>query len=279
MSSIKNQRLDVTYASISKAQKLDIFIPEGKGPFPAVVLIHGGGFFSGDKESEYTIAKKLVENGYVAVPINYRLSGEAVFPAAVHDCKAAIRFIRANAKKHKVDPEKIGVWGASAGGNLSAMMGVSSGDKFIDGTVGRYTPISTKVRAVVDWFGPINFSTMESEANDLGLTGFMGRAFNTDIEAAYLGLDNISDDPDWVALANPTTYMDSEDSAFFIQVGDADPLIPYTQSVNFYKALLKEMGADKVKFELLKGAGHGGSQFDSDLNLEKVITFLNNHLK
>ena len=270
---------DVAYADSSPAQTMDIQVPAGEGPFPTVIYVHGGGFFTGDKSAGSTYMDVLVENDYVAVSINYRLSGEAPFPAAVQDCKAAVRYLRANASRYRINSDRMGSWGDSAGGNLAAMLGTSSGDDFTEDLTLGNENYSSKVQATVDWFGPINFSTMESEAATLGLTGFMGTGFNTALEADYLGLDHISDDPALVALANPTSYIDVDDAAFFIQVGDADPLVPYTQSENFYQALLAELGTNKVNFELIEGAGHGGSEFDDPSNLEKVISFFDTYLK
>ncbi|MEM6845433.1 MAG: alpha/beta hydrolase [Bacteroidota bacterium] len=255
---------------------MDIFIPEGDGPFPAVILIHGGGFKFGDKKSEYTLAKTLLDRGYVTIAVNYRLSGEAVFPSAVHDIKAAIRFTKANAKKYFIDPEKIGTWGSSAGGNLSAMMGTSAGVDFLDGHIGEYDNYSTRIQACVNWFGPINFATMIGEARNLGFK----ESFDVSVESKYMGTE--ASDPandSLVQKANPTTYIDQNDPPFFIQAGNKDPLIPYTQSQNFANALLKALGPDKVYFELIEGGKHGGSKFTDDKNLEKVIAFLDKHLK
>ena len=271
--------LDVSYASTSSAQVMDIYIPEGEGPFPTVVYIHGGGFFTGDKSAGNTYTNFLLENAYVAVSINYRLSGEAIFPAAVHDCKAAVRFLKANATTYRINASKIGSWGDSAGGNLAAMLGTSSSDNFTEDLALGNEDFSSKVNATVAWFPPINFSTIVAEANELGLTGFMGAGVNTDLEANYMGLNSIEENPALVALANPTTYIDSDDAAFFIQAGSADPLVPYSQSENFSQALLAELGTDNVTFELIEGAGHGGSEFDDIVNLEKVISFFDLHLR
>ena len=276
MPSIKNQHLNIAYASDSDAQILDIFIPQGDGPFPAVILIHGGAFRLGDKVMDYDTAKVLVANGYAAIPINYRLSGEALFPAAIHDCKAAIRYIRANSEKYNIDPNKIASMGASAGGYFSAMMGTSAGDKYIDGTVGNYEHFSSDIAAAVIWFGPIDFSTMVSEAKMLG----MKEDYNVDNETKFLGVDaNDSANAAIVARANPTTYIDVNDPPVFIQVGSEDPLVPYTQSLNFYKALKNVMGTEQVSYELIKGAGHGGKEFNTDNNLDKVVGFFDKYLK
>ncbi len=158
---------NVSYATSSSAQKMDIYIPEGTGPFPVVVLIHGGAFMMGDKSGEASNAAALVANGIAAVSINYRLSGEAKFPAQIEDCKAALRFLRANAAKYNLNPDKIGSWGASAGGNLSSLLGTSSGVAELEGASLGNSGFSSKVIASVDWFGPINFLTMDAEATAL----------------------------------------------------------------------------------------------------------------
>lgn len=267
---------DVAYAQTSAAQKLDIYMPAGAGPFPAVVLIHGGAFKRGDKAMDAAHAATLVAKGYVAVAINYRLSGEAKFPAAVHDAKAAVRFIRARASNYRINPDKIGVWGASAGGHLAAMVGTSGGDTYLEGNEGAHLGVSSRVQAVVDWFGPINFAGMVGEGLALGFAA----SYNVDNESAYLGVD--ANSPANLALvqrSNPATYIDAQDPPFFIQVGGADPLIPYTQSLNFYTALKPVLGEARVSVEKLEGAGHGGAQFSSTANLSKVVAFLDRHLR
>jgi acetyl esterase/lipase len=248
---------DVAYATTSSAQKIDVYVPAGVGPFPAVVLIHGGAFKAGDKGMEAANAAKLVANGYVAITVNYRLSGEAIFPAAVHDCKAAVRFVRANASTYKINPNKIASWGASAGGNLSAIIGTSGGDAYLEGTQGAYLTTSSTVQAAIDWFGPINFATMVPEALALGFAS----TYNVANESQYLGIADANDPPFW------------------IQAGSVDPLIPYTQSFNFYKDLKAVLGETKVGFELIDGAGHGGALFSTEANLNKAISFLDSKLK
>lgn len=266
---------DLVYADTSAAQALDLYLPEGAGPFPVVVLVHGGGFFTGDKAASASSAEFLVSQGIAAAGINYRLSGEATFPAAVEDSKAAVRFLRANAETYRLDADRIGSWGESAGANLAAMLGTSSGDDVVEGASLGNPSQSSKVTATVAMFPPVDFLTIDVEADALGFTT------NTDaadsFESQYMGFP-VQSDPATTALANPTTYIDAGDAAFLVQAGDADPLIPYTQSRNFADALRAELGDDRVSFDLFEGAGHGGGVFESDENLAKIATFFLSNL-
>lgn len=267
---------NVAYASLSSAQKLDVYVPAGAGPFPAVVLIHGGAFMMGDKGGETTNANALTAKGYVAISINYRLSGEAKFPAQIYDIKAAVRFARANAATYRINPLKMGSWGGSAGGNLSAMLGTTGGVADLEGADLGNASQSSRVLAAVDWFGPINFLTMDAEAQALGFTINTNAA--TSPESKYLG-STVPTVPDLVARANPASYITSDDAAFFIQAGSVDRNIPYTQSLNFHSALVAAKGADQASYELLAGAGHGTSEFSTSANLAKVMAFFDKHLK
>lgn len=275
---------DVAYASKSSSQKLDIYLPNtGNGPFPVIVAIHGGAFMQGDKSSgEVNDELTGLNKGYAVVSINYRLSGEAIFPAAVYDVKAAIRYIKANASKYNLNPDKIAVWGDSAGGNLAAMLGTTAGVKELeDLSMGNETQTSN-VQAVVDFFGPINFTTMDDENKASGISSKVSNVQThstaTSPESKYVGAD-ITTVADKVKQTNPTTYLTSDDTPFFIENGTLDPNVPTQQSVDFAAALEKVIGKDKVTYIKLEGAGHGGSQFDDTANLAKVFAFLDKYLK
>ncbi|MFD2161195.1 alpha/beta hydrolase fold domain-containing protein [Paradesertivirga mongoliensis] len=148
--------------------ELDVFFPKerSKSGYPAVLMIHGGGWRSGDRSHNTPTAKVLAENGYVAVSVEYRLSTEATYPAAVHDLKTAIRWIRANARKYNIDTSKVATWGCSAGGQLAALLGTTAGNARLEGQ-GGYTKHSSAVQAIVDVDGTLAFIHPESgEGND-----------------------------------------------------------------------------------------------------------------
>jgi len=270
-SSITKKYLNIAYNTESATQKLDIYVPEGAGPFPVIMAIHGGAFMMGSKDSgDLASMIKAVNKGYAVVSVGYRLSGEAKFPAAIDDIQSAIKFVKDNANQYNLNPNKFAAWGGSAGGNLAALAG-TKGDK----------TKNTDVQAVVDWFGPIYFSTIDQEFSALGLTPAMGSTNNANSpETRYLGqtIGSIEAEP-LVMQASPQTYISVNSPAFLIQHGTADRNIPITQSENFASKLQLIIGADKVTFEKIEGASHGGTQFDSQENLDKVFSFLDKYLK
>lgn len=149
---------------------MDIYLPNSKGPYPVVIWIHGSGFESGDKSgNESKPAKEALLRGYAVVSINYRLSKDAKFPAQINDVKAAIRFLRANAKEYNLNPDKTAVWWNSGGGGLAALAGTSGNVEELQNNSLGYSNVSDQVQAVVDQKGPINFNTMLPELqNDTG---------------------------------------------------------------------------------------------------------------
>jgi acetyl esterase/lipase len=267
---------DAAYATLSEAQKLDLYLPEGEGPFPVVVSIHGGGFMMGDKADAMGTAgfDQLLAEGYAVAAVNYRLSGEATFPAAVEDVKAAVRWLRANAATYNLNPDAIGAWGASAGGNLAAMLGTSCGAAEIEGADLGNADQSSCVQAVVDWFGPTDFLQMDAQFEGTDCPQTHDAADSP--ESAYLGAP-IQDVPELAAQANPITYVTAGAPPFLIQHGTADCNVPPQQSQLLYDALTAA-GAD-AGLTLIDGAGHGGSQFWEAANWQMVVDFLNANLK
>ena len=266
---------DLAYADQSEAQKLDLYIPTtGEGPFPVVVMVHGGGFMFGDKAdgAGLTGVDQLLEAGYAVASINYRLSGEAIWPAQINDAKAAVRFLRANAAQYNLDPERFGAWGASAGGNLVALLGTTCGVAELEGADLGNADQSSCVQAVVDWFGPIDFLAMDAQFAGTGCPPTHDAADSP--ESMLVGAP-IQTVPEIVATTNPMNYIDATDAPFLIQHGSADCNIPPVQGKNLADAL----GADKATYTLIDGAGHGGSQFETPENLQLVLDFLNQYLK
>jgi len=165
VSHILRKWLDIPYASLSPSQKLDIYLPdEGNGPFPVLLFIHGGAFALGDKGDIQVLAPlKGLKRGYALVSVNYRLSGEAIFPASLQDVKAAIRCLRANGKQYLLDTNRLAAFGGSAGGNLAAMICVTANvTEFDDPNLGNLT-YPCNVQAAVDWFGPTDFLEMDGQ--------------------------------------------------------------------------------------------------------------------
>lgn len=277
--SIKRKFLNVAYATVSPTQKLDIYLPDaGKGPFPVIIFTHGGAFKMGDKgDGQVNGALEGVKHGYAVVSVNYRLSGEAIFPASPEDIKAAIRFVRANAKKYQLNPTKLAAWGNSSGANMASLIGTTGDVKTFDNSKLGNAGQSSAVQAVVDWYGPIHFDQMDAQFKASG----KGRPDHDEAaspESAYLG-QPIQQAPALVKRASPATYISKNDPPFFIEHGTADPIVPTQQSQNFYADLVKVLGKDKVTLTLLDGAGHGGPQFETPENLAKVFAFLDKYLK
>ena len=284
-SEINTQFLDISYGTVSDTQTLNIYLPnDGEGPFPVIVAIHGGAFKMGSATGgDVEAMLEGVNRGYAVVSINYRLSGEAIFPAAVNDCKAAIRYIKAHAGEYNLDSEHIAVWGDSAGGNLAAMIGTTGNVDTLNGENMENLEFDSSVQAVVDWFGPLEFLTMDEQFSESGITPVFGNTSSeTSPESQYIG-QLITNDVELTQKANPSTYistMDIENSpSFLIQHGTADGNVPSQQSINFAKDLSATIGDAKVTLELLEGAGHGTSEFTTTENLDKVFAFLDDILK
>jgi acetyl esterase/lipase len=288
LSYIKQKFMDVKYGSVSPTQTCDIYLPNDvKGPVPVIVDIHGGAFMlkkiTSKDVNELEVVDAGVRHGYAVVSINYRLSGEARFPRAVNDAKAVIRFIRANAKKYNIDPNKVISWGGSAGGNLSAMLGTTGSVKNLDGDNKENLEYSSAVQAVVDWFGPCDFLKYDKQFKESGKVTPFGSVFSpTSGETLYIGQD-ITKDKNFTELANPETYIPTMDKAtapyFIIQHGKEDLNIPTVQSVNLATKLKAKLGDDRVYLELIPGARHGDPAFSTKANFEKVFKLLKEHLK
>jgi acetyl esterase/lipase len=258
---------DLPYVSGGhERQKLDLYLPKTKEKTPLIIRIHGGAWLAGSKESEGP--QDYLSNGFAVASINYRLSQHAVFPAQIQDCKAAVRYLRANAQKYNLDPNHFGVWGPSAGGHLAALLGTTGDINEFD--VGENLSVSSSVQAVVDYFGPTDFLQMDEHRLP---DGMVHNAADSP-ESKLIG-GNIQDNPEKVAKANPITYVTKDAPPFLIIHGDKDPLVPHHQS-ELLEAALKKAGVP-VSFYTVKGGGHGGFK---DPNVPKLTKeFFEKHLK
>ncbi|MEI7848278.1 MAG: alpha/beta hydrolase [Chloroflexota bacterium] len=274
--------MDLPYASLSVAQQLDVYLPdEGQGPFPVIISIHGGAFMIGYKRDTQALPMlEGLKRGYAVVSINYRMSREAKFPALVQDVKAAIRWVRTESEKWGFYPQKIAVWGGSAGGYQAAMAGVTSGVPELDDLSLGNAQESSEVQAVVDWFGPTDFLKMDEQ---IAAAGFIQgpeeeHSGEQSPESLILGAQ-ITLIPDQVRAANPETYIKANLPPFLIQHGTSDDIVPCLQSVYFVEKLTAQLGTEWVTLELLEGARHADPRFGTPENVERVFAFLDKYLK
>ncbi|UCG57772.1 MAG: alpha/beta hydrolase [Phycisphaerales bacterium] len=267
---------DIVYARVgSRELLLDLYLPaKSPAPSPVIVWVHGGGWLGGSKGSGGR-ARPMLGRGYAVVDVGYRLSGEAIFPAQIQDCKAAVRWVRANADKYSLDPGRIGAWGSSAGGHLVALLG-TAGDvrEFDTGANARY---SSRVQAVCDWFGPTDFTQMDKHSLDG--SSLIHDAPNSP-ESLLVG-GPIQEEPHRSAArkANPITYVTKDDPPFLIMHGDKDMLVPLHQSELLHDALTK--AGVVARLYVVKGGGHGlrGGEDRSEKLFEIAADFFDRHLK
>lgn len=252
--------------------KLDLYRPldTPKALMPAVVFIHGGGWRSGDKGTYRMLASRLAERGYFCVSINYRLSGEAPFPAAIEDCKAAVRWVRANAAKYHVDKKRVGAVGDSAGGHLVAFLGTSD-DKDYPGKGGNPSE-SARLQAVAPYYGVFDFT----------LTGGVSAAAVKVVEA-FVGAP-YAEKPRLYRDASPIAYVTKDDPPFMLVHGENDAIVAIAQSERMLEAL-KKAGVEASLLRV-KNAAHGltptfgGPVSPSRAEVDDaVFKFLDKHLK
>lgn len=266
-----NEFSDVSYVTGSSDphQILDIKIPDGKGPFPLVVFIHGGAWVRGDKtDSEVGGAmEKALEDGYAVASINYRYAQDAQWPAQIFDCKAAIRHLRANAEDYRIDPEQIAVWGCSAGAHLAQMMGTTNGiERFEDKNMGN-AEASSEVQAVVSYYGISDVSTWEMAdwLSDITTTG-------KDPVTTLLG-DNYTEEQ---ALdASPITHVSEKSAPMYLGHGKNDDLVAYNQSVTMADKMRASLGNELVDTYYPNNAAHAQESFwNSAATVKTALNFL-----
>ena len=265
---LADTQTDIEYAKVGETSlKLDLHRPQGENP-PLIVYVHGGGWRAGSKE-DVPIAD-LYDKGFAIASVDYRLSTQAVFPAQVHDIKAAIRFLRANADVFHLNTTKIAIIGSSAGGHLAALVGVSNGNPDLEGKVGEHLDQSSDVQTIVSYYGASNLETILSQSTP------KGRDFRIPALKLLLG-DTPDKKPELARLASPVTHLDKHDPPLLLIHGDADPQMPPQQSQELAKAY-ESLGLP-VTLILLPGSLHGGAEFYDEERTGIVAKFLDKVLR
>jgi len=254
----------------NRRQSLDLYVPKNAAStnLPLIVFIHGGAWRGGDKRVGLGKLRRYLADGrYAGASVGYRLSQHAVWPAQIHDCKAAIRYLRANARSHGIDPERIAVWGSSAGGHLVGMLGVSGGVDELEGSLGPHTNVSSRVQAVVNFYGPSRLLTM----NDFD--SVMDHNAPDSPESQLIGAP-VQEAKDKARAASPFHFTSKDDAPFLHVHGTQDKLVPLNQSQVFDQALRKA-GVESTLLTI-EGGGHGG--FRNPKVNETVGRFFDHHL-
>lgn len=255
---------DLAYGDHER-NKLDLYVPKADKPLPLVIWVHGGAWEAGDK-SGGNPALSLLRHGYAVASVNYRFSKHAPFPAQSADVRAAVRYLRANAKKYNLHPDQFGAWGASAGGHLVALLAVGADVKELDGKNTSHPKVSSAVQAVIDWFGPTDMAALSpAGARPNAVTRLLG--------------GDSKEKADVYKLASPLTYakVGKAGAPLLILQGDKDPLVPLSQSQKLTDAY-KKAGGD-VELVVFPGAGHGGKEFTSAEQQAKALAFFDKNLK
>ena len=262
---------DLVYKRVNGAVlALDLYCPQKvSSPLPVIIWLHGGGWSKGRKEG-HSPAVSLVDDGYAVASVDFRLTDVASFPAQIEDCKDAVRWLRANASKYNLDPNRIGVWGFSSGGHLAALLGTSGGVKELEGN-GDNRSYSSRVQAVCVVSGPGDLLQLYRDA-----TGPSGAEMNPKVKPGLEALIGgpLDQNKAKAMAASPISYISKDDPPFLILQGENDPTVPVGVTESFFAAL-KAGGVDAT-LEIATGRAHGvgGPKFQP-----MIKEFFDKHLK
>ena len=264
---------NLEYANVrGHSLQLDLRIPDGRGPFPAIVYLHSGAWITGDRTGGPAI--RQATRGYAVASVDYELAPQSIWPAQIEDAKAAVRWLRANAARFNLDPDRIGVFGTSAGGHIGAVLGTSFGDAFVEGLELGNAQFSSHVKAVIDWYGPSDLLKLDEQK----LPCYPGLDGNASYMPPSLLIGcPIQECKEKTELANPIHYVTRDDPPFLIMQGMLDCLVPYQQSVMLHEAL-KSAGVDSTLI-LLPTAQHADKQFNEAKYQKIVDDWLDQHLR
>jgi len=255
---------DIEYARAGDSSlKLDLYVPVAAKAPPVVVWVHGGAWRGGSKANPSV--QPLTDSGYAVASVDYRLSTVAQFPAQIHDIKAAIRFLRANASQLGINAEKIAISGGSAGGHLAALVGVTNGVKQLEGDLGPHRDQSSDVQAIVVFYGASNLTTILSQSTPHGVS------MRAPALELLLGAQPDSK-PDLARLASPVFHVDKTDPPLLWYHGDQDPQMPVNQALEMLGAYKKQ--GIPATFEPVFGGAHGGKLFYTPEQFKQVAEFL-----
>lgn len=270
---------DLPYASSSASQVLDLYLPDMSGTPPLIINIHGGAFLMGDKSMEASNIAVQLEAGYAAASLDYRLSGEALFPAAVQDVKVAVRWLRAQAGTYGYDPDRFIVWGESAGGYLAQMVAITGSQTTeFDGSELSLAHVSAAVQAAVVWYGPNDFAVMDRQfAETPPPSGAEPQLHDPadSPESRFLGAP-LPTVPELTRRSNPLPYLATaaELPPFSIAAGDHDNLVPPQQSVELARAV--EAVGGHAELTLVAGVGHGPAVDENQIH--SALDFVRRHV-
>jgi acetyl esterase/lipase len=251
---------------------MDLRIPDGTGPWPVILYLHSGAWITGDRTGGPAI--RQASRGYAVASVDYPLAPEFVWPSQMEACKAAIRWLRANAVRYQLDPERIGAFGTSAGGHLAAVLGTSGGVAALEGLQLGNPQYSSRVKAVVDLYGPTDLLKMNSQK--LPCYGSISADAPYMPPSLLMGCP-IQECRDKTMTASPMTYITRDDPPFLIMQGMLDCLVPWQQSQDLYDAL--RSNGNSAQLVLLPTAQHADDQFNELQYQQTISDFLDNNLR
>ncbi len=277
VSHIADKQLDLAYADASPFQALDLYFPEGKAPeggWPLLIYVHGGAWMMCDKRDiQLNSPLSLTNAGYAVASVNYRLTGEAQFPAQIYDVKAAIRFLRANAAKWNIDTGRFALWGCSAGGHLVSLAATTNGvTLFEDFSMGN-ADISSEVHAVVCYYGPTKLDEMDQFYAQTKIGEFSHLDADSPESRLLGGVP--TEVPAQVIAANPETWVTKHCPPFFLAHAPLDPVVPVQHSVVLSQKITAIAGEGRAQLKFVQNAGHATPEFDEPELTAEVISFLN----
>lgn len=264
----------------NRAMKMDLLVPQVQEPMPAIVFVTGGGFINANKDSYIQERLRLAEEGYVTASIEYRVAPTATFPEPLQDVKAAVRYLRAHAEQFRIDPDRIGIFGGSAGGYLAAMAGTTSGTRQFD--AGDNLDQSSAVQAVADLYGVSDLTSIGAdyspEVQALHRTSGATEALWLKGSPVFNGrAGGVQDYPEEAEAANPLRYISGATPPFLLMHGDRDTVVSPSQTEILHQAL-RAKGVDSTRY-VVQGAAHGGVYWVQPEVLEIIVDFFNAHLK